>query len=85
MSKLYKLAPHVTAQWDVHSGAPCIQGRRISTAHIAGQFASGREIQELADDFRSPVEHIEAAIRYEFNRRVKRKPEFRANKPDGSK
>jgi len=81
MSKLYKLAKHVTAQWDVHSGAPCIEGRRISTAHVAGQFAYGREMQEMADDFRAPLEHIEAAVRYELDRRMKRKPRFRAKRP----
>ena len=80
--KLYKLAPHVTAQWNVHSGAPCIAGTRIATFVVAGRFAGGDSIARQAKDYQLGTEEIESALRYEYLRRYKRQPEFRARRPE---
>jgi uncharacterized protein (DUF433 family) len=76
-----RLAPGITAQWDVMSGTPCIEGRRIPTSSIAASFASGKSVAWLAEDYRVYEGQIEAAIRYEYIRRRDRKPEFRASNP----
>jgi uncharacterized protein (DUF433 family) len=81
LSHVYKLAPGVTAQWDVMSGTPCIQGRRLPTAQFAGMFAAGDSVAHLAEEFRLEPVDVENAIRYEYLRRMKRHPEFRAKRP----
>lgn len=81
MSKRYQLAPYVTAQWDIHSGSPCVAGTRIATFVVAGRFWGGESIHQLAYDYRVSVEEIEGALRYEYDRRRRRKPEFRAMRP----
>ena len=80
MSKIYYLHEGVTAQWDVMSGTPCIRGRRLPTAQFAGMFAAGNSISYLAEQFGLNSEQIENAIRYEYLRRKKRQPEFRAKR-----
>lgn len=85
MSKKYQLAPFVTAQWDVHSGSPCVAGTRIATFVVVGRFVGGDSIAKQAKDYRVTIEEIEAAIRYEYLRRRNRQPEFRARRPGDSR
>ena len=74
-----ELAPGVVAHPHICSGAPCIAGHRIATAWIVGRWGAGDSIDAIADDYEGViVPEIEAAIRYEYLRRKKRKPEFRA-------
>jgi uncharacterized protein (DUF433 family)/rhodanese-related sulfurtransferase len=47
------------------SGRPAIEGTRIPTALIAQRFRAGETQNELAVDYKLPMEAIEAAIKYE--------------------
>jgi len=75
-----KLAFGIVANCDVCSGAPCISGRRVMTASIAGRFLAGDTVAEIAEDYETTTSDIENAIRYEFDRRKRRIPEFRATR-----
>jgi uncharacterized protein (DUF433 family) len=77
------LAPLVTAHPHVMSGTPCVIGRRIPTATVAGNFSAGTPLAEIAKDYRLQMPEAEAALRYEFNRIAKRKPRFRATQTPG--
>jgi uncharacterized protein (DUF433 family) len=86
MSRGYiSLAPLVTAHPHVMSGTPCVIGRRIPTATVAGNFSAGTPLAEIAKDYRLQMPEAEAALRYEFNRIAKRKPRFRATQTLGGK
>lgn len=47
------------------SGRPCIAGTILLTEVVAGRFAGGDALQELADDYGRPAAEIEEAVRYE--------------------
>jgi uncharacterized protein (DUF433 family) len=47
------------------SGRPVIEGTRIPTAIIAQRVLAGERPEDLAVDYRIPLEAIEAAIKYE--------------------
>jgi len=80
MSKLHILAPGITAQWDVMSGAPCIAGRRIRVDDVVGWFLAGQRLTKIAADYELPLEYVESAVRYELQRRVRREPQFKARR-----
>lgn len=67
-----ELAPRITMCGLIHSGAPVVAGRRISTEWIAGRFRGGESVAALARDFDLEPGDIEAALRFEFELRVKR-------------
>ncbi len=50
------------------------------TASIAGRFLAGDTVAEIAEDYETTTSDIENAIRYEFDRRKRRIPEFRATR-----
>lgn len=76
-----QVAPGIVANWAFGSGTPCVSSRRIGTKYIIGRFSSGESIASLAKDYQLPTEQVEQAIRYEYDRRRWRKPEFRAERP----
>jgi uncharacterized protein (DUF433 family) len=47
------------------SGRPVIEGTRIPTSIIAQRVLAGESPSDLAEDYRLPLEKIEAAIKYE--------------------
>lgn len=53
---------------EVAFGRPVLLGRGVPTAVLADRFKAGESITELADDFEVSVDHIEEALRCEFDR-----------------
>jgi len=47
------------------SGRPVIEGTRIPTSIVAQRILAGEKPEELAKDYKLPLEKIEAAIKYE--------------------
>lgn len=54
----------------IQFGRPCIQGTGVPTAIIAERFAAGDSIEDLADDYGTTPDKVQAAIRCEFDRRA---------------
>jgi uncharacterized protein (DUF433 family) len=48
-------------------GRPVIKGSRIPTVEVAERFKAGESLQDLATDFRRPIEEIEEAVRVELD------------------
>lgn len=76
-----QVAPGIVANWEVCSGTPCVIGRRIGTVWLVGRWWQRESIASLAHDYSMTTEQVECAIRYEYDRRRRRKPEFRAERP----
>jgi uncharacterized protein (DUF433 family) len=48
------------------SGAPRLNGRRITTGFLASRFLGGDSVEMMANDYGEPREAIEEAIAFEF-------------------
>jgi uncharacterized protein (DUF433 family) len=48
-------------------GRPVILGSRIPTVEVAERFKAGESLEDLANDFRRPIEEIEEAVRVELD------------------
>lgn len=57
--------PGVTVNPKVQFGEPCVKGRGVSTAAIAGRFKTGERIGDLADDYDFTPDQVEDALRWE--------------------
>ena len=48
-------------------GRPVILGSRIPTVEVAERFKAGESLEDLANDFRRPIQEIEEAVRIELD------------------
>jgi uncharacterized protein (DUF433 family) len=48
-------------------GRPVIAGSRVPTVEVAERFKAGESVQDLAADFRRPIDEIEEAVRIELD------------------
>lgn len=76
--KPIQLGPGVTVHPHIHSGAPCVSGRRIATSLVEQRFLAGESVASIAEDYAMDSAAVENALRYELRRRTQRKPEYTA-------
>ena len=55
----------VTIDPGIHSGAPCLEGTRISTGLLYNMYISGEPTDEIADWYELDIDQVESAIQWE--------------------
>ncbi|MGI8785210.1 MAG: DUF433 domain-containing protein [Acidobacteriota bacterium] len=59
-----EIAPRITADPDIHHGAPVITGRRVPVSIIVGSLAGGMSKEEVMQEYELTKEDVEAALAY---------------------
>jgi len=67
------LGKYIVAARGVCGGRPTIKYRRLDARHVLAFFQGGESVQEIATDYRIPVEAVEEVLRlasvYDYEKR----------------
>lgn len=58
----YPLGKYVVAAPGVCGGRPTLKGRRLDARHVMGYLRTGDTVEQLAQDFKLPLEAIQEVI-----------------------
>ena len=59
-----EISPNISADPQIHHGAPVITGTRMSVSIIVGSMAGGMSKEEISREYAVTIEQIEAALSF---------------------
>ncbi|MGH2515620.1 MAG: DUF433 domain-containing protein [Ktedonobacterales bacterium] len=68
----YHIYPHITANADILSGQPVIEGTQVPASMLVTQVAAGKSLEEVAREYGVTLEDVRAALEFAAKRAAKR-------------
>lgn len=72
-----QLYPHITADADVLSGQPVVEGTSVPVSLLVGQVAAGKRLEDVAREHGVTIADVRAALQYAAQRASEPPPAVR--------